>query len=460
MDTLLHWNSVVNGIVWGPAVLALLVGTGIWFSAVLGFPQLRYFGVMLKEVFGRSRGKDDAKGNISSFAAVSTALAATIGTGSIAGVATALHLGGPGALLWMFVSGFFGMTTKFCEICLAIKYREKDSTGAWRGGTMYVLEKGCGIKWLAAMFAFFALFASIGTGNMIQANSTTDALYMAFNIPHVYTAVLLTVIVGLTIIGGLKSVASLTIYLVPVMAVIYVSGAVVVVVENWTIIPSALKTALAGAFHNPMSLPGALAGWSVANAIKYGVARGVFSNEAGLGSAPMVHAAAQVDHPARQGLYGIFEVFMSTIVICTMTALIIITTGVLTSESGARLTGAQLTLAGFEAVLGHQLGSVLLSVGLALFALSTILGWYYYGETALTYLLPVKCIPAYKVFWICGTLLGGWGGASWLVSLWEFADTMNGLMAIPNLIGMLLMTRVLREIVGDFDERRRAGLFR
>lgn len=460
METFLHWNGVVNGIVWGPAVLTLLVGTGVWFSVVLGFPQLRYFGAMLKEVFGRSRQSGGANGNISSFAAVSTALAATIGTGSIAGVATALHLGGPGAMFWMFVSGFFGMTTKFCEVCLAVRYREKDADGAWRGGTMYVLEKGCGVKWLAVMFAFFALFASVGTGNMIQANSTADAIAMAFDVPHVYTAVALAVIVGLTIVGGLKSVASLTVYLVPVMAVVYMAGAAVVVIRNWAMIPAAVGMAFRGAFHDPMALPGALAGWSVAKAVKFGVARGVFSNEAGLGSAPMVHAAAQVDHPARQGLYGIFEVFMSTIVICTMTAFIIVATGVLTSEPGARLTGAQLTLAGFEAVLGRQMGSVLLSVGLALFALSTILGWYYYGETALTYLLPVGFIPAYKALWVAGTLLGGWGGASWLAPLWEFADTMNGLMAIPNLIGMLLMTRVLREIVKDFDAGRKSGLIK
>lgn len=460
METLLHWNSVVNGIVWGVPVLALLVGTGIWFSVVLGFPQLRYFSAMLKEVFSRSVRSGEVQGSISSFAAVSTALAATIGTGSIAGVATALHLGGPGAMFWMFISGFFGMTTKFCEVCLAIRYREKDVTGAWRGGTMYVLEKGCGIRWLASMFAFFALFAALGTGNMIQANSTADAVAMAFKVPHIYTAAALAVIVGLTIMGGLRSVAGLTVYLVPMMAVIYMAGAAVVVVRNWAMIPQAVNAALYGAFCDPMALPGALAGWSVAGAVKLGVARGVFSNEAGLGSAPMVHSAAQVNHPARQGLYGLFEVFMSTIVICTMTAFIIITTGVLTSGQGAQLTGAQLTLAGFEAVLGREMGSLLLSAGLSLFALSTILGWYYYGETALTYLLPVSFIPAYKVLWVICTLLGGWGGSKWLATLWEFADTMNGLMAVPNLIGMLLMTRALREIVKDFDARRKNGLMK
>ncbi|MDY3867745.1 MAG: sodium:alanine symporter family protein [Pyramidobacter sp.] len=457
MEAIMKWNGIINGIVWGPWMLTLLVGTGIWFTFILGFPQLRYFGAMLKEVFGRLFKKSQGDGNISSFAAVATALAATVGTGNVAGVATALHLGGPGALFWMLFSAFFGMTTKFCEVTLAVKYREKDESGTWRGGTMYVLEKGCGMKWLAVIFALFTLLASFGIGNMVQANSTAEAVSMAFDIPHIYTAIVMGVLVGLVVMGGLTRIATITVYLVPVMALIYIVGAIAVVAKNSAMIPTAFKAAFVGAFSDPMALPGALAGWAVKEAIKRGIARGVFSNEAGLGSAPMVHAAAQVDHPVQQGLYGIFEVFMDTIVICTLTSLVIMTTGVLTSEAGAQLTGAQLTLAGFDAALGHSAGSLILSAGLALFAMSTILGWYYYGETALTYIFPISAIPVFKVVWVACVVLGGWGGAKWLTSLWDLADTLNGLMAIPNLIGLLLMTKVIKELVKDFDTKRKNG---
>ena len=457
MEAIMHWNGIINGIVWGPWMLTLLVGTGIWFTFILGFPQLRYFGVMLKEVFGKLLVKSEGEGNISSFAAVATALAATVGTGNIAGVATALHLGGPGALFWMLFSAFFGMTTKFCEVSLAVHFREKDETGAWRGGTMYILEKGCGMKWLAVVFALFTLLASFGIGNMVQANSTAEAVSMAFNVPHIYTAIVMAVLVGLVIIGGLKRIATITVYLVPFMAIVYIAGAIVVVCKNSAMIGPSFAAAVKGAFSDPMALPGAIVGWTVKEAIKSGIARGVFSNEAGLGSAPMVHAAAQVDHPVRQGLYGIFEVFMDTIIICTLTSLVIMTTGVLTNEAGVNLTGAQLTLAGFDAALGVGWGTTILSAGLAMFALSTILGWYYYGETALTYLFPVGAIPVYKILWVAGVVLGGWGGAQWLTSLWDLADTLNGLMAIPNLIGLLLMTKVMKDLVKDFDAKRKSG---
>lgn len=456
MEAIWKLNGIINGIVWGPWMLTLLVGTGIWFTFVLGFPQVRYFGLMCREVIGRIRAKSAEEGSISSFAAMATALAATVGTGNIAGVATALHLGGPGALVWMLFSAIFGMTTKFCEVTLAVDYREKDELGNYRGGTMYILEKALGMKWLAVTFAVFAFLASFGIGNAVQANSTAEGISMAFGIPHIYTAVVLSAIVGLVIWGGLTSIATVTVYLVPFMAVFYIIGAFAVVIHHADMIPSAISMAFQGAFGDPMALPGALSGWAVKVAITKGIARGVFSNEAGLGSAPMVHCTAKVDHPVRQGLYGLFEVFMDTIVICTLTALTILTSGVITGQP--ELTGAQLTLSAFSSTLGGA-GTMVLSLGLSLFALSTILGWYWYAETALVYLCKgaIGLVKPFKVFWLVLIVLGGWGGAGALNNLWDVSDTLNGLMAIPNLIGLLLLTKELRRLVADFDAKIKSG---
>ena len=455
MDVLWKFNAFVNGIVWGPWMLTLLVGTGVWFTFVLGFPQVRYFGLMVREVVGKIRHKSEEDGSISSFAAMATALAATVGTGNIAGVATALHLGGPGALVWMLISAIFGMTTKFCEVTLAVRYREKDAMGQFRGGTMYILEKGLGMKWLAVIFALFAFLASFGIGNAVQANSTCEGISMAFGIPHIYTAVFLAVTVGLVIFGGLTRIATVTVLLVPFMAIFYIVGAFAVVFSHADAVPGAISMALYGAFGDPQALPGALAGWAVKAAITRGIARGVFSNEAGLGSAPIVHCTAKVDHPVRQGLYGLFEVFTDTIVICTLTAMTILASGVLTSQ--AELTGSQLSLAAFSSTLG-TLGTMILSVGLSLFALSTILGWYWYSETALVYLCKShRVILPLKVWWVVLIVLGGWGGAEVLNNLWSLSDTLNGLMAVPNLIGLLLLTKELKRLVKDFDTKLKSG---
>lgn len=455
METLVKINSVVNSWVWGPWMLVLLVGTGVYLTLILGFPQIRYFGFMFKEVLGKIGQKKEGEGSISSFAALATALASTVGTGNVAGVATALHLGGPGALFWMFVSAVFGMTTKFCEVALAVHYREKDPvTGVYRGGTMYIIEKALGWKWMAWLFAFFTMFAAFGIGNMVQANSTAEGLKMGFGIPHLATGFGAAILTALVIWGGLRSIANVTTYLVPFMAIFYIVGALIVVVVNISNVPSAIANAIYYAFNDPMAMPGAIAGWSVAAAMRRGVARGVFSNEAGLGSAPMVHATAVTDHPIRQGVYGLFEVFMDTIVICVLTATVVLSTGVLTQHPD--LTGAQLTMAGFRAVLG-DLGVVIVSVGLSLFAFSTILGWYWYGETGAVYIFGDGIIPIYKALWIVAIVLGAWGGSQFLRDIWDMADTMNGLMAIPNLIALLLLSGKLRELVKDFDEKRRGG---
>jgi len=351
------------------------------------------------------------------------------------------------------------MTTKMCEVALAVHYRDKDTIGNWRGGTMYILEKGTGQKWLAWLFALFAFLASFGIGCAVQANSTAEGFNLGFGIPNMYTGIVVAILTGLVIVGGLKRISDVTTYLVPFMAIFYIVGGVIVVGMHADQIPLAISNAVKYAFSDPMALPGAVAGWSVKLAITKGIARGVFSNEAGLGSAPMVHATAVVDHPVRQGMYGLFEVFTDTVVICSLTALAILTSGVLTGQP--ELTGAKLSLSAFQSVLGG-VGTMILSVGLALFAFSTILGWYWYGETAAVYVFGVKFIPVMKILWILFIILGAsgealGGGAGFLTNLWDLADTLNGLMAIPNLIALLLLSGTLRKLVKDFDEKRRSG---
>ena len=453
-------NSIINGIVWGPWMLALLVGTGVYLTVILGVPQLRYFFLMFKEVFGNLGSKKEGEGTISSFAALSTALASTVGTGNIAGVATALHLGGPGALFWMLVSAVFGMTTKMCEVALAVRFREKDDAGNWRGGTMYILEKGANAKWLAWLFALFGFLASFGIGCAVQANSTAEGFNLGFGVPYLYTGIVVAVLTALVIIGGLKRISDVTTYLVPFMAIFYIVGAIMVVAAHTDQIPVAFTNAFKFAFSDPMAMPGAIAGWTIRGAIQRGIARGVFSNEAGLGSAPMAHATAVVDHPLRQGMYGLFEVFVDTIVICMLTALAILTTGVLTSQP--ELTGAKLSLSSFEIVLGGT-GTMILSVGLALFAFSTILGWYWYGETCGVYIFGTWFTPVMKILWIAVVVLGAAGGvllgdaAGFLAHLWDLSDTLNGLMAVPNLVALLILSGELRRLVADFDKKRRSG---
>ena len=468
MDTIMHYNGIVNSFVWGAPVLILLVGTGVYLTLLLGLPQFRYFFASLSEVFS-FRKKAGADKSISSFAAMATAMAATVGTGNIAGVATALHLGGPGAMVWMLISAVFGMCTKFAEVTLAVHYRQKDAHGDWRGGTMYILENGTGEvlgqglgkyigKLLAILFACFAFLASFGIGAATQANSAAEAMSMGWGINHIYSGIVIAILVALVIIGGLKSLSTVTTYIVPFMSIFYVFGSIYVLVVNSSAIPAAISNAVHLAFNEPLeTLPGALAGWGVKEAVQRGIARGVFSNEAGMGSAPMVHATASVEHPVQQGFYGIFEVFMDTIVICTMTALVVMVTGTLTGSPD--LTGAQLTLQAFENALGLP-GKYILSIGLLLFAFTTILGWYWYAETAITYLFGVWTKPIMKILWIVMILIGAAGaqflgseGNQFLNNIWDISDTLNGLMALPNLIGLLILSGVLKRVVDDYEEK-------
>ena len=434
-------NSFINNIVWGPPILILIVGSGLYLSIKTGFFSITKLGYILKNTFLKMFSKEQkGEGEVTAFQAVATALAATVGTGNIAGVATAIALGGPGAVFWMWFAAIVGMTTKFAEVVLAVHFREKTEDGRFVGGPMYYIEKGLGWKWMAVLFAAFGTLASFGIGNMTQSNSVALAVQGSFNIPPLATGIVLAVITGLVIVGGIKRIGAFTEKLVPFMAAIYIIGGLVILFTNIGAIPAAFALIFKEAFTGTAAV-GGFVGSTMMLAIRYGVARGVFTNEAGLGSAPIAHAAATTDHPVRQGLWGVFEVFVDTLVICSLTALVIITTGAWQSgESGAVLT----TLAFNTALPG---GGIIVTVGLMLFAYSTILGWEYYGERCLEYLAGTKPIMVFRIIWVIFVVIGAIGG---LEFIWSLADTLNGLMAIPNLVGVLFLSGTVFKLTKEF----------
>ena len=434
-------NSFINNIVWGPPILILIVGSGLYLSIKTGFFSITKLGYILKNTFLKMFSKEQkGEGEVTAFQAVATALAATVGTGNIAGVATAIALGGPGAVFWMWFAAIVGMTTKFAEVVLAVHFREKTEDGRFVGGPMYYIEKGLGWKWMAVLFAAFGTLASFGIGNMTQSNSVALAVQGSFNIPPLATGIVLAVITGLVIVGGIKRIGAFTEKLVPFMAAIYIIGGLVILFTNIGAIPAAFALIFKEAFTGTAAV-GGFVGSTMMLAIRYGVARGVFTNEAGLGSAPIAHAAATTDHPVRQGLWGVFEVFVDTLVICSLTALVIITTGAWQSgESGAVLT----TLAFNTALPG---GGLIVTVGLMLFAYSTILGWEYYGERCLEYLAGTKPIMVFRIIWVIFVVIGAIGG---LEFIWSLADTLNGLMAIPNLVGVLFLSGTVFKLTKEF----------
>jgi alanine or glycine:cation symporter, AGCS family len=445
-DLLTSWNAVLNGIVWGPPMLVLLIGTGVVLTVVTGAVQFRHLGTALREVLGKLRQRGSGLGSVTPFQAVATALASTVGVGNIAGVATAIFLGGPGALFWLWVSGILGMATKFAEIVVALQYREPDAAGVMRGGAMYTLKKGLGLPWLGAVFALLTALAAFGIGNMVQANSVAESLRASFGVSPPAVGIVLVVMTALVILGGIKRIADVTQYLVPFMALFYLGGGLVVVALRIGELPHALRLVFDGAFTGTAAT-GGFAGSTIMLAMRYGIARGLFSNEAGLGSAPMAHAAAQTDHPVRQGMYGIFEVFVDTILICTITGLVILVTGVW--DIGA--TGAALSARAFETGLPGGWGHIVVTTGLVLFAYSTIIGWSYYGETGAVYLFGAKSVVPYRLLWLVFIYLGATGS---LQLVWGVADTLNGLMAIPNLIGVLASLPILLRLQREFFARR------
>ncbi|MEZ9564269.1 alanine/glycine:cation symporter family protein [Vibrio artabrorum] len=428
--------QTINQFVWGPPLLILLVGTGIYFTFRLGLLQFRHLPTALKMVFRKDK---SGTGDVSSFAALCTALSATIGTGNIVGVATAIKMGGPGALFWMWLAAVFGMATKYAECLLAVKYRRTDSNGEMVGGPMYYLQYGVGSRILAVMFAVFALgVACFGIGTFPQVNAILDATQISFGASREMSAVVLTILVAVVTIGGIQSIAKVAGKVVPTMAILYIITCLSVLVLNADQLLNALTLVVTSAFTNTAAT-GGFFGASIMLAIQSGIARGVFSNESGLGSAPIAAAAAKTDSCVRQGLISMTGTFFDTIIICTMTGLALILTGAWQTD----LSGAAMTTHAFAVGLNADtLGPMLVSVGLIFFAFTTILGWNYYGERCVVFLLGTKAVLPYKIIFIA---LVASGAFLKLDVIWIIADIVNGLMAIPNLIGLILLRHVVIE---------------
>ena len=439
----------INGIVWGPPLLILLVGTGVYFTFKLKLLQIFKLPLAIKYLFSKDDEEydEDAKGDVSSFAALCTALSATIGTGNIVGVATAIATGGPGALLWMWIAAFFGMATKYAEGVLAIKYREVDENGQMSGGPMYYIEKGVGNKFLAKMFAVFGVgVALLGIGTFGQVNSIASAAKIVFNVPSWISAIIITVLVALITLGGIKIISKVAEKIVPTMAILYILGSVMLLIFNFKALPGAIKLILYSAI-NPRAALGGAVGITLIIAIQRGVGRGVFSNEAGLGSSPIAAAAAKTKSPVKQGLISMTGTFIDTIIICTMTGLAIVLTG--SFNSG--LEGAEMTTLAFQRGLPFAvLGKYIVNIGLIFFAFTTIIGWNYYGERCIEYLIGVKGIKLYKLVFI---VFVGVGPFLSLDLVFIIADIVNGLMALPNLVGLMALRHVVINETNDFFEK-------
>jgi AGCS family alanine or glycine:cation symporter len=419
----------ISDFVWGPPLLILLFGTHLFLTFRLRFIQ-RYLGPAIRLSFQR---KTEGEGDVSQFGALMTALAATIGTGNIVGVATAVASGGPGAVLWMWLTGVFGIATKYSEALLSVKYRVKMPDGTMAGGPMYVLERGMGQRWLGVAFAAFTAVAAFGIGNMVQANSISSLLQESMGVSPWLSGAVLTVLTAVTILGGIRSIARVCEKLVPFMAAFYVIGCVVLLVMNASTLPETLRLIVTGAF-SPQAAVGGFLGAGVREAMRYGIARGLFSNESGLGSAPIVAAAAQTKNPVRQALVSSTGTFWDTVVVCAITGLVVVNSGKWTEG----LKGAALTHAAFDDM--GWIGATVLTIGLLTFVFSTILGWSYYGEKAAEYLAGPSAILPYRVLWVAAVMVGS---VASLPSVWAFADIANGLMAVPNLISLVALNGVL-----------------
>ena len=470
LETITNANGFVNGIVWGPAGLALLFCTGLIMSLRTGFFQFGHFGYWMKNTIGaiftnknitaHTEKEDKA---ISQFQSLCTALAATIGTGNIVGVATAIISGGPGSIFWMWVMAVLGMMTNYSENVLGIFYRRKNAAGEWSGGAMYYLSDGLGSKKgcrklgrvLAVLFACFCVLASFGIGNMSQINSIAGNMNAAFQVPNLVTGILLMVLSALVILGGLKRVAAVTEKVVPVMALFYIVGALTVVLTHVTSIPAAFVSIFKGAFAMKAAGGGVL-GYGVSRAITWGFKRGAFSNEAGLGSSVMVHSSSNVKEPVQQGMWGIFEVFADTIVVCTLTALVILTSGFVDLDTGHMLTdvqGSALVGQAFSTVFG-AFGPKFIAVAILLFAYSTVLGWSHYGTKAFEYLFGTRASRGYQLVFVVMVVVG----ATMKLDLaWDLSDTFNGLMMVPNLIGVLSLSGTVAKITKNYIDRKFHG---
>ncbi|MCJ7581644.1 MAG: sodium:alanine symporter family protein [Candidatus Aminicenantes bacterium] len=430
--------STLTGIrdfIWGPPLIILLIGTGIFLTFRLRGLQIRGLFYSLKLAFFQRKADEKEAGDISHFQALMTALAATVGTGNIAGVATAIVMGGPGALFWMWITGIFGMATKYGEAVLAIKYREKDEAGMMSGGPMYYISKGLGWKWLGTLFAIFAAIAAFGIGNMVQSNSVAESLNASLGIPHWATGIILAAFTAMVILGGIKSIGKVTQVLVPFMIFIYFFGALIILLLNVSALPKIFALIFKSAF-TPSAAIGGFLGAAVMQTIREGVSRGIFSNESGLGSAPIAAAAARTPDPVKQALVSMTQTFIDTIIVCTMTGLVILLSGLWTSGP----TGAELTTLSYHELLPGSIGQIVVSLSLVFFAYSTILGWSYYGEKSIEYLFSEKAVKPYRIIFVIFVAVGA---MLKLEIVWMLADIMNGLMALPNLIGLLGLSTII-----------------
>ncbi len=439
-------HELNNKILWGLPMVALMLGTGIFLTILTGGAIFRKFGIVLRYTLGsllRRRGKDAQAGAITPFQAVCTALAATVGTGNIVGVALAIATGGPGAIFWLWISALVGMVIKYCEVTLSVAYRTTNHRGELVGGPMYYISAGLGKKWLAVLFATFGFAASFGIGASVQSNSLATGIYTTFGLSTRVIGLAAAILGALVIIGGIRRIARVTEVLVPFMALFYILGAIAVLICNAAAIPEALRSIFTTAFTGTAATGGFL-GASMLYACRIGIARGVFTHEAGMGSAPIAHASADTDHPARQGLWGAFEVFFDSIVMCTITALVILTSGLWKADPQLN-EGAMSSAAFGQALPG---GQYIVTIGLALFAFATIIAWYYYGEKCLEFLIRDRryLLRLYQIGYIAFIYIGC---ISSLDAVWEFADLCNGLMAVPNLLSLICLGPVLRRLTRD-----------
>lgn len=455
VDFITKVNGAVNGFVWGPVMIAIILGTGILLTVRNSFFQIRKFPMVCKNTIGKTiksgKGKSKSKSAIPQFEAFSAAIAGTIGTGNIVGVATALVGGGPGAIFWMWISAFFGMMTKFSENVLGIYYRRRNKNGEFVGGPMYYIEAGLGKKWkwLAVIFAIFTIFASFGY-NMTQVNSISSVFKETFHMPTWVTGLLVSLLIALVILGGIKRIGKVASYIVPFMAIIFMVMGIVIISINFRSIPSSISLIFNSAFNLRAGVSG-IAGYTIMQAMKSGLARGIFSNEAGLGSSVMAHSASDVKEPVQQGMWGVFEVFLDTIVICTLMALVYLTTGAFgqTDASGNLIDGVPLAIIAFDKDLGI-VGRVIFSIILPLFAFTTILSWSFYGEKAVEYLSNKVGVIIYKIVYLIIIVIGATLN---LELVWSIADTFNGLMAIPNLISLILLSGNVYAITTNYLRR-------
>lgn len=441
METITTLIKELNTLVWGPAMLFLILGTGLYLMIGLKAMPWHRIGYGFRMLWQGRR--SSGEGDISPFNALMTSLSATVGTGNIAGVATAIFMGGPGALFWMWCTALVGMATKYAEAVLAVRFRETDEAGNHIGGPMFYIKNGLGRHWawLGGLFAIFGALAGFGIGNTVQANSVADSLNSSLGVPHLATGIVMAVLAALVLIGGIRRIATVAGKLVPLMAISYLIAGVVVLILNAAAIPEAIALIVKHAF-TPTAATGGFAGAAVWAAIRFGVARGIFSNEAGLGSAPIAHAAATTDSPVRQGTIAMLGTFIDTLVICTVTGLVIVVTGAWTSGEN----GAPLTSLAFESAL-PGIGGYVVSFGLVLFAFTTLLGWSFYGEKCAEYLFGIRAITPFRILWVIAIPIGA---TAKLGFIWLVADTLNALMALPNLLALLLLSPVVFTLTRDY----------